>query len=121
MQTPSVNLDWTQAFLEQIKAEFPEHEHVVVWDGAGFHPSEDSHPKIPEGVHTIMLPAYSPELNPIEKFWDLIQDHTANNLWPSIERLDQVVAAHLEDWWADKRRVNKLAGNGWARASANAS
>ncbi|WP_309397073.1 IS630 family transposase [Cerasicoccus maritimus] len=121
IQTPSVNLDWTQAFLEQIKAEFPEHQHVVVRDGEGFHPSEDGHPKIPEGVHTIMLPAYSPELNPIEKLWDLIQDHTANQLWPSTETLGQVVAAHLEDWWADKRRVIKLVGNGWARASANAS
>ena len=29
------------------------------------------------------LPPYSPELNPIEKLWDLIQDQTANKLWPN--------------------------------------
>ncbi len=119
IQTPTVNLDWTQAFLNQIKAEFPEHQHVVVWDGAGFHPRDNSHPSIPDGVHTIRLPPYSPELNPIEKLWDLIQDHTANKLWPNIERLDQGVAAHLQDWWLDQRRVIRLVGNGWARASAN--
>ena len=73
------------------------------------------------GVHIVMLPPYSPELNPIEKLWDLIQDHTSNKLWPSIERLDQVVALHLKDWWEDPGRVIRLVGNGWIRASANAS
>ncbi|MGE9294906.1 MAG: transposase [Puniceicoccales bacterium] len=97
--------------LEQTKAEFPEHEHVVVWDGAGFYPREDEHPSTPEGLHTIMLPPYSPELNPIEKPWDLIQDHSANKPWPSIERLDQVVASLLKEWWEEPRRIIKLVGN----------
>ena len=116
-----MNLDWTEAFLRQIKTEFPHHEHIIVWGGAGFHPREDEHPCIPDGVHTIMLPPYSPELNPIERLWDLIQDHTSNKLWPNIERLDQVVALHLKDWWEDPRRVIRLVGKGWIRASAKAS
>ena len=68
-----------------------------------------------------MLPPYSPELNPIEKLWDCIQDYTANKLWPSIERLDQVVALLLKDWWEDLRKVIGLVGKNWHRASANAS
>jgi transposase len=119
VQTPSVSMEWTQAFLLQIKAQYPEHEHVVVWDGAGFHPKESSHEMVPEGIHVINLPPYSPELNPIEKLWDLIQDHTSNKLWPSIDRLDQVVALHLKDWWEQPLRVISLFGNGWIRASAN--
>lgn len=119
LQTPSVSMDWTEAFLEQIKKQYPGHEHVVVWDGAGFHPQDASHERIPEGIHLVRLPAYSPELNPIEKLWDLIQDHTANKLWPTIERLDQVVALHLKDWWENPLRVISLFGNGWIRASAN--
>ena len=121
VQTPSVSLDWTEAFLEQIKKQYPGHEHVVVWDGAGFHPKESSHEQVPEGIHIIMLPPYSPELNPIEKLWDCIQDYTANKLWPSIERLDQVVALLLQEWWEDPGRVTRLVGNNWQRASANAS
>ena len=121
LQTPSVNLLWTQAFLEQIKKEYPEHEHVVVRDGAGFHPRDSEHENVPPGVHIIMLPPYSPELNPIEKLWDCIQDYTANKLWPSIERLDQVVALLLKDWWEDPKRVIGLFGKNWHRASANAS
>lgn len=72
VQTPTVNLDWTEAFLEQIKQQYPDLEHVVVWDGAGFHPKDSSHEQIPKGIHVIMLPPYSPELNPIEKLWDCI-------------------------------------------------
>lgn len=119
IQTPSVNMEWTKAFLEQIKLQYPDHEHIVVWDGAGFHPRDSSHEMIPSDIHIVTLPPYSPELNPIEKLWDLIQDHTANKLWPTIERLDQVVGLHLKDWWEDPIRVISLFGNGWIRASAN--
>lgn len=119
VQTPSVSMEWTEAFLEQIKIQYPNHEHIVVWDGAGFHPKESSHEKVPDGVHIVCLPPYSPELNPIEKLWDLIQDHTANKLWPSIERLDQVVALHLKDWWEAPERVISLFGDGWIRSSVN--
>lgn len=121
LQTPSVNMEWTQAFLEQIKVQYPDHEHIVVWDGAGFHPKDSSHEMIPEDIHIVTLPPYSPELNPIEKLWDLIQDHTANKLWPSIERLDKVVGLHLKDWWEDPHKVISLFGSGWIRASVNAS
>ena len=119
LQTPSVNLEWTQAFLEQIKKQYPDYEHVVVWDGAGFHPADSSHEMIPDEIHIITLPPYSPELNPIEKLWDLIQDHTSNKLWPTIKRMDEVVALHLQDWWEEPYRVISLFGRGWIRDSAN--
>jgi len=92
LQTPTVNLDWTEAFLLQIKEQYPDHEHVVVWNGAGFPPRDSSHEQVPEGVQVVVLPPYSPELNPIERLWDLIQDHTSNKLWPTIQKLDEVVA-----------------------------
>jgi len=121
LQTPSVSQQWTEAFLLEIAKAHPGHEHIIVWDGAGFHPADSDHPRIPEGFHVINLPPYSPELNPIEKLWDLIQDHTANRVWPTIERLDQVVASLLRDWIEDPARVLGLFGKGYHRASANAS
>ena len=121
LQTPSVNMDWTQAFLEQFQIQYPDYEHIVIWDGAGFHPKESSHEKVPDGIHIVTLPPYSPELNPIEKLWDLIQDQTANKLWPTIERLDEVVALHLKDWWEAPEKVISLFGKGWIRLSANVS
>lgn len=58
------------------------------------------------------LSPYSPGLTPIEELWDLIQDHTANKLWPTIKRLDKVVGLHLKDWWEEHERVISLFGKG---------
>ena len=98
--------------MRQIKKQYPDDEPVVVWDGAGFHLKDSHHEKVPEWIHIVTLPPYSPELNPIEKLWDLIQDHTPNKLWPSIERLDQVVALHLKDWREAPEKVISLFGKG---------
>lgn len=119
VQNPSVNLQWTEVFLKEIKAQYGDYEHIVVWDGAGFHPKENNHERVPSGIYIVTLPPYSPELNPIEKLWDLIQDQTANKLWPTIERIDQVVGLHLKDWWEAPEKVLSLFGNGWIRLSAN--
>ena len=60
----------------------PEAQHVVIADQAGFHlrPGDD---RVPEGVHLIPLPPYSPELNPCEQLWDVIKDSegVANGLF----------------------------------------
>ncbi|NCX55487.1 MAG: IS630 family transposase [Rhodobacterales bacterium] len=121
MQSPSVNHQWTHQFLKQICKEYPAHEHVVVWDVAGFHSKDSNHWIVPDGVHILTLPPYCPELNPIEKLWDLIQDHTANKIWDTIEKLDGVVSKLLENWWSNPRRVLRLVGRGYHRLSVNAS
>ena len=73
---------------------------------------EASHEMIHEGIHIVTLPPYSPELNPIEKLWDPLQDQAANKLWPTIERLDTVVGLHLKGWWEVPNKVISLFGNG---------
>ena len=108
-------MDWTQVFLKEIKVQYREYEHIVVWDGAGFHPKHSSHEKVPDVVDIVTLPPYSPERNPIEKLWDLIQDQRANKLWPTIERLDQVVGLHLQDRREAPEKVIGLFGKGWIR------
>jgi transposase len=57
---------WVEEFL--IKALKP--GQVVIWDNATFHKSKKTKELI-ESVdcRVIFLPPYSPEFNPIEKFW----------------------------------------------------
>jgi len=119
-QTSTTDLPTTEAFLQEICKEFPRHEHIVVWDGAGFHHRE-GHCDIPERVHPITLPPYSPDLNPIEKLWDLIQDQICNRLFDSVEKLEAEVASHLEGWWTNAKRVLSLVGQGWQHHQANSS
>ena len=64
-----MNLQWTEALLEQTKKTYPEHEHIVVRDEAGFHPKDIGNDYIPEDVYVLALRPYSQELNPIEILW----------------------------------------------------
>ena len=55
---PTVTLEHTHAYLVQIAKTDPEAEHIVIWDGAGFHhrPEEE---RIPDRIHLVQLPSYS--------------------------------------------------------------
>jgi transposase len=57
---PSVNLEWSHCFLQQLADRDPEATHVVLWDGAGFHP-RDGAAGLPENVRLLPFPPYSPE------------------------------------------------------------
>jgi len=52
---PSVNLGFSRGFLEQIAQSDPAAEHVVIWDRAGFHPTE-AEEKLPEHIHLMPWP-----------------------------------------------------------------
>ena len=61
-------------FLKQFSVTVPDDEHaVIIWDGAGYHKSKSL--QKPENITLIQLPAYSPELNPIENLWHYLKSH----------------------------------------------
>ena len=78
-------------FLEQIAAHDPAAMHVVIQDGAGFHLPEND-PRLPENVRVITLPAYRPELNPVEKLWDHLKDAICNRIFATVEELREALA-----------------------------
>ena len=49
----------------------------MIWDGASFHP-DNLDPRIPDNVVVLRQPPYSPELNPVEKLWDMLRDWLCN-------------------------------------------
>jgi transposase len=75
------------AFLEQLALNFPRRKVFVIWDGLRAHWSK----KVQEWVskhrrfELFKLPAYAPELNPIEYGWGHIKSHQLANLAPESE------------------------------------
>jgi len=114
-----VNKEATRLHLEQIAKTDPASMHVIIWDGAGFHHA-DSDPELPENIRTIKLPAYSPELNPIEKLWDIVKDVICNRLYADLEELEESITECLRTYWEDATRVHSLIGDGWLIAEVNA-
>jgi len=88
-------------FIEQISKSAPEKIHVIIGDGAGFHHKEgqDYEGKLPENVCILTLPPYSPELNPIEKFWDIVKDAICTINWKDLTELESKMTEVLKSWW----------------------
>jgi transposase len=116
---PHVGLEVSEVFLRHLAASEPEAEHIVIWDGAGFHQKAGTH-ALPDRVHVIQLPAYSPELNPIEKLWDVLKDGLCNRLFHSMDELWQALCVELQPFYQPER-VHQLLGTGPLLAPANAS
>jgi len=95
---PTVSLTHYQVFLEQISRSSPDAEHVVIQDGAGFH-HRPSDRRLPANIHLVTLPAYSPELNPIEQLWDIVKDQLCNRVFKTPGALERRLTAALRPYW----------------------
>lgn len=60
---------------------------VLVLDRAGWHSSQDL--QVPEGLHLLFLPPYSPELQPCERLWPLSNEGVANQSFHTLDQLEQ--------------------------------
>jgi transposase len=63
--------DCFQIFLNKFSHAFPESLNLLVLDNGRFHHAKCL--EIPDNVLLLFLPPYSPELNPIERFWQDIK------------------------------------------------
>lgn len=118
--SPTVNLEASDFFLRQIAESDEAAHHIVIWDGAGFHQKPGRHP-IPERVHLLQLPAYSPELNPVEKLFDQLKDEIGNRLFDSLDDIEAAITQLLSTFWSDLRHVASLIGQGWLLSQSNSS
>jgi transposase len=75
------------AFARQVGAS-PTRQIVLVLDRAGWHTSVRLRVRVPEHVHLLFLPPYSPELQPAEHLWPLTNTALANTHFASIEDLE---------------------------------
>jgi transposase len=76
----------------------PDNIVVLVLDGAGWHVASDL--VIPDGIRLEFLPPYSPELQPAEPLWPLINEPLAKQHFHTLADLDQVLGercCHLAD------------------------
>lgn len=88
---PSVDTECMNAFLSEFSLYLKDRQVLLVLDGAGWHKSHNL--TIPNNIKFISLPAYSPELNPTEKLWEYIKNHTIKNkVYSCIKELENVVS-----------------------------
>jgi len=115
---PEVSLSMSRLFLERLAARDPEAEHVVIWDQAGFHLKTHLH-AVPDRVHLIELPPYSPELNPVEAIGDVIKDRIGNTLWKTLAALEKAIGEELRPIYETAQRVRRLVSHPWLIEQVN--
>jgi transposase len=64
-------------------------------DGSGWHTSEER--VVPEGLHLIQLPPYSPELQPAERLWPLSNEGIANHHFADLDELETAQVKRCEE------------------------
>jgi transposase len=69
----------------------PAKQIVLVLDRAGWHASQRL--RVPDHVHLLFLPPYSPELQPAEHLWPLTNTVLANRHFATIDELEDAQAA----------------------------
>lgn len=92
---------------------------VLVIDNAGWH--SEAGLTVPDGLRLVFLPPYTPELQPAETLWALVDEPVVNKHIASIAELDAIIAercCHLAKqpdiirgragfhWWPRKTKPN---------------
>lgn len=76
----------------------PTKQIVLVLDRAGWHTSLKL--RVPDHVHLLFLPPYSPELQPAEHLWPLTNAALINQHFATIEDLEDAQFAHCATFQA---------------------
>ena len=75
---------------------------------------------MPEHVHLVPLPPYSPELNPTEAVGDVIKDRIGNELWENLDDLEQAIGEELRPLCEKAEGVRTLVSHPWLVEQVNA-
>lgn len=91
---PYVDTQCMNIFLDKLAKQSPNTQYLIVMDGASWHRSY--HLNIPANIEIMYLPPYSPELNPVERLWNYVKQHTIKNkFYDSLAGLERAVCDFL--------------------------
>ncbi|WP_341476156.1 IS630 family transposase [Crocosphaera subtropica] len=90
---PRVNNKWLSLVYEAFAEDVGLNKDKIIFlveDNAGWHRSQKL--KIPNGIIVEFLPAYSPELQPAERLWTLVDEPLVNEYFETIEEIEDILA-----------------------------
>lgn len=103
---PTVNIDLFNLALKEfakVKIKNKDKIIILVIDQAGFHDGEKI--KIPEGIITVFLPSYSPELQPAERLWPLSNEGVANMIFKDLDELEETQIKRIKKLLTEKEII----------------
>ena len=99
-----------EEYIEKILAPTLKADSIVIMDNLNVHKSEKSREIIERtGARLVYLPAYSPDLNPIEKMWSKVKQILRGLKARTCEELDRGIKIALNS-------VSKADAQGWYKS-----
>jgi len=107
---PQIDKEVLGSIVEQMPEQWGG-EVAVVWDNSSVHKSVA---RRFQGILAFkFLPAYSPELNPVERFFEELRRRTANRIFNSLSELESALLEVINEYYEDQERVCQLCGYAW--------
>ena len=91
---PRVDARCLEAFLEHLGKKYADHRVILVLDNAPSHLSKAV--VLPENVSLLKLPPYSPELNPVERWFQEFRRELSNKIFENIDSLQAALTGVLD-------------------------
>jgi transposase len=96
LELPHLNSRTFQVWLDGFAAAFPDSFNILVLDNGAFHKAKAL--RWPANVVPVFFPAYSPELNPIERLWRDLKDKLADTVAKTIDALSNAMCAIIQHY-----------------------
>jgi hypothetical protein len=118
---PWVSAETMSLFLNEVAQRHADEFIVMVMDQAGWHIAGGL--AVPPNMRVVLLPPYSPELNPAEHLWEALRDDCfANTVFANLDAVETALTNGLVALEADPARTRSMTGFKWiASISLNAS
>lgn len=107
---PWCNTVCMNLFLKNLSKEYAEEEILLVCDGAPWHKSGAL--IVPDNIHLIHIPPYTPEMNPIEQVWREVRTRGfRNEVFHSLEEVIDRLCCTLKSITSET--IRSITGREW--------
>ena len=115
MIAPAANTECMNLHLAEIATHVtPGACAILICDGAGWH-QKGKDLELPDNIVLLPLPAYSPELNPMENIWAYLRSNKlCARVWDSYEAIQQACREAWNFLTADPERIRSIGSRDWA-------
>ena len=109
---PWVSAETMSLFLREVAQRHADEFIVMVMDQAGWHIAGDL--VVPPNMRVVLLPPYSPELNPAEHLWEALrEDCFANHVFANLDAVERALTTGLVALEVDSTRTRSMTGFKW--------
>ena len=110
---PVTNTAVMNIFLIALSRAFSKYRIILCLDSAGWHTSGAL--EVPENIELLLLPPYSPELNPTEHIGDYIREQKEfnNHVFSLLDQVEDQLAQALKQIHKEKEVIKSMCNFNW--------